>query len=65
MMMALPKATVRSQAACTTDLRLAGAWLKENSRPVTLNMISPRVMTRYWGSSHRILMLLGADRVNS
>ncbi len=65
MMMALPMAVVRSQAACTTDLSEGGAWLYENSRPVTANITSPTEMARYWGSSHRILMLLGTERVNS
>ena len=60
----LPKATVRSQAACSTDFMESGAWEYENSSPVTLNMTSPTVMTKYCGISHMMWMELAMVRVN-
>lgn len=52
-----PKATVSSHTDCNTDFMLAGACVKENSRPVTENITSPMVITTYWGISHRMWML--------
>ena len=62
MTMTFPKATVRSQAACTTDFMDSGAWLYENSRPVILIMISLAVRTKYCGMIHKMWTLLGTVR---
>merc|ERR1712107_270088 len=35
----------------------------ENSNPVILNMISPTVITKYWGINQRMWMLFGTVRV--
>lgn len=54
----LPKATVSSQTDCNTDFMLVGAWVKENSSPVTENITSPIVITTYCGTNHSMCTLL-------
>lgn len=48
----VPADTVKSHADWTTAFMESGAWEYANSRPVILNMISPAVMTTYWGVCH-------------